>query len=178
MMKMHPRHHLPGLGSQNWVGDIGTRLSDRDVPVALPAAPHFDISPLAPDRSLSPPLGWTSPGTPWGLAGDTWPVRGRKPLLSPSTVPPICQPHGRARCRGHTLSCEYPASAKGDNGDGGDTAKGFRSSHPASPREGENPFVVIHINVISVGCLLWGEEWGKMGDRVLWLAGTLGRKHS
>lgn len=103
---------------------------------------------------------------------DTWPLWGRKPSPSPSTAPATCQPQGRAGCRGRTSLCEYPASAKGDTGDRGDTTKGFSSCHPVinslqASRRGKTSLATTYRSITSMGCSVWGEELGllaEMGD--------------
>jgi len=144
---------------------------------------------LAPGRYPSLLPRRTSLGMQRGLVGGTWPAWGRKPSSSPSMVPATCQPRGRAKCHGRTLSCEYPASTEGENGDRGDKVKGFRSCHPVinslqAPGSRETSLAAIRRSIASMGYSVRGEEqgvlpeMGKAGDRALELAGASGRKHS
>lgn len=167
-----------GPWGQGWVTRTCLQLCRSSQPL-----PTLMSLLLAPSRYPSPLPGRRSPGMHQRLVGDTWPTWGRKPSPSSSTVPATCRPRERARCHGHTSLCEYPASTKGDNGDRGDAAKGFRICHPfinslQAPRRGETSLVATRTSVTSVGRSVQREEpgllieVGKAGDRVLWLAGA------
>lgn len=43
---------------------MGTRLGDGDVPAALPAAPHLDVSPACSQQVSKSPAGMEEPGHP------------------------------------------------------------------------------------------------------------------
>lgn len=74
-------------------------------------------------------------------------------------------------CHGHTSSCEYAASAKGDHGDHGDTVEGFRglgavtlSLTLCKPQGGRHPFSDTHHAQASP---LW-EETGLLAGMGAW----------